>query len=72
MPTELVLLAPEQALTLCGSPRRTSLSTPTGTANIPALPAASASPSFSRPGNPYDNALTGYDPGRSRLEHAQN
>ena len=43
MPTELVLLALEQALTL-RQPAPGPLSTPTGAANTPALPAAPASP----------------------------
>lgn len=60
MPTELVLLALEQVLIL----RWDSSSMPTAAVNTSQtcrarIDQTGAVPSFSRPGNPYDNALLG-------------
>ena len=64
MPTELVLTALEQALTLRQPPPGLIIHADRGSQYISAacrarIDQAKAVPNFSRPGNPYDNALPG-------------
>ena len=69
MPTELVLLTLEQALTLCQPAPGLIVHAERGSQYTSAacralIAQARALPSYNRPGNPYDNAL----PGSTRTE----